>query len=92
MFLHSHPILGKCHETYKEFGERESFSIGRGGGGVLTTTSGRTSSQSHASIFPVRAKPDCTSSAIIKTLYFEHRSLTAFKYPSGGITTYQQIR
>jgi hypothetical protein len=49
------------------------------GEGVLTTISGRTSSQSQANIFPVLAKPDCTSSAIIKTLYFEQRSLTAFR-------------
>lgn len=44
---------------------------------VLTTTSGRTFSQSQARILPERAKPLCISSAIIKILYFEHRSLTA---------------
>ena len=75
MFLHTHLRLGKSHENYKQSVERDFWR----GWGVLTTTSGRTSSQSQASIFPVRAKPDCTSSAIIKTLYFEHRSLTDFK-------------
>lgn len=43
----------------------------------LTTTSGRTSSQSQASILPVLANPVCISSAIINMLYFEQRSLTA---------------
>ena len=36
---------------------------------------------------PALPKPVCISSAIIKTLYFVHNSLTFVKYPLSGIIT-----
>ena len=41
--------------------------------------SGRTPSKSHASNFPVRAIPVCTSSAINNTLFFLQRSYAFFR-------------
>lgn len=46
---------------------------------LLTTTSGRTFSQSQARILPERPSPLWISSAIIRMLYFEQRSLTDWR-------------
>ena len=42
--------------------------------------SGFTPSQSHADRLPVRPRPDCTSSAIQRTLYLVHKARTLFRY------------